>query len=377
MMYSVFIRNFVFIFLTFFLTSTSATAKELGVINVVSSGKSVAEAITTALKANANKSLIGDRQLIQNILEREILPRTNQFATTYKVLEGSDRAGFVNISVSVDLNAMQELINFSPKLLGLENGKAPVTFVLRTAEVDGDVELMVKEVFTRRKFSWERASATIESSIPVGDAAFSVDLLKNTFSDSQSALIALLTITRELVENENTHKDETRIFLQAALFDLKKGQFLVKQKLYTLDMGAVKEMSQSLFLNLFSQYVEQNSNSSTTKDVIPLIVLDPPSYKIINNFRVAVEGLKDVKKIIEKQVQRGAYEFAVYTTITSQLLQQKITGLNLEGVEILPESANLDKGAQEAVRIQLKEKQLPVSVTPVTAPEAGANGKKN
>lgn len=365
----------------FSLFFTTPCFAESGSVSVTGSGRDSAEAMVSLLKSSVARYFKTDQNLVKPILQYEILPNAASFVQSYKMLEGS-RGGSVTISANVDLDVLRGLFSLTPKSLDEAGSTKALIYVrpLRMPESAKNInpyavlENAVKERFLRRQFVPVLLSAEEISSITQGEEGAGPEVLRGLATKSSARVAVGITSRLEKIENENSHKDEERIFLSAILLDAKSGTIIGKSSANFLNPTSKKEQyvsdlqrvlleeSRDLLQDLFVSGGKKITPSDNKEAFSILRVIYPSNPGLVTKFRALLETVKGTKSVVEYQIRRGSYDFAIHPAIEAAVLTKYIKGFVSEeiAIEVLPKV--------EANELDSKAPILTVKIIPKAAP---------
>ncbi len=369
---------------SFLLFSTLAFSAEMGSISVVSSGSDLPEAMKNSLHQAVNSSFSGDKgldkteKLIQkNILENEVMNSPSQFVSSYKIVEGG-QAGYININATVETDTIRALLNFVPRnfssnkiLLLVKSNGTPSPAI--DSALEKSVELALKDRLLRRKFSLI-STADFQDSSTLSEDFTQPDILKMAGDKVEASLSIAFRMNYEEVENENSHGMDDRLQVAATIYDNKAAKVLARfNNSMVLPKSAKKDSmandwsrvasdeAGSFFQGLLIKAGEHFLNAGEQKDGIILRIVDAPNFPAVNHFRLAIEGMKDVKQIIESSIRKGAYDFSIRSALDKEQLEKKILALPLDEA-VLKLAENTADSAM--IVLEMKSKSVEPVVTP-------------
>lgn len=358
----------------------SLSAAEYGNVPSAGTGKDLAEAMASAVRAVAIKQVKAEQGYLKAMLHGEILPQASSFITSYKILEDG-KSGFVNITAQVDADVLRAFFTLTPKALGIESDQpAKIVIVLKGPKIEAlekDKEktdyyqpfaLLAREKLQRRGFE----SVFLD---PKEIASLSEDISPEsvrTYGAKAEAQLALgLILNRQFVENENTHQEEERIYINGALVDVKGGRVLAKHGGYFLVPRVRRESlkvefervmleeGKDVLREIFVHAGEALAGGDQKQDLTVLRIQDPMNGTLIQKFKAALDGSRDWKSFLEYRVQRGRYDFAVRPAIKHEALLAKLKALNLEDVEIVLPQEPGDENAPLVIQLKPKMNAQP------------------
>lgn len=347
-------KNVYALLLCAFLFPLTSFGVDFGSVNVVASGKDLQEAMQNALHeaivSNLQKDKSLDKAVLKAIVENELID-TAQIVSSYKILE-TGSGGFVNISATVETDVVKALSSIIPKNFGGEKD-AKAFVVIKTGSLPAPalheslvktLEAVATDKLTRRKFRVITGS-DVEEADAYGDEIVSQEALQSLGDKAGAALSIGMRLQHNTVENENTHVLEDRLSINAVVVDNKKGRLLhrfnsslllpkptKKDALVNDWTHTVEEDGSIIFQNILIRAGEHFLAGDLSKGGIVLRIVSPPNFQALTKLRTGIEGMKEVKSLVELSIQRGAYDFLLRSSVEMPLLQKKILALELDGV---------------------------------------------
>lgn len=333
---------------------------ETGVVNLTGSGKDPADAMASVLRVSVTKNFKGDAAFVKSVLQNEISPNASSFVQSYRVVEGGNGKSFVSISASVDLDVIRSLLSLTAKNLGEPEG-AKALLVIRGAKLPGlvppkpgaplpnpfhAIEVVVKDRLARRQFQTEIMSQEELSSVNAGDDTSSPELLRGIGSRAEARIAVGFYSRLEAVENENTHSEEERIFLYCTIVDVKNGTILARvnsnflnpksrKEVYAADIQRVlleeaRDLMQDALVSAGRSLFKSN-----TQDKMSIVrIMFPSNPGLVNKFRTLLEGVKEIKKVSENEIQRGSFDLSIHPALEPSSLTKIVKNLNSEEITI-------------------------------------------
>lgn len=369
-------RKFWLPLISLVLLAAASSAWAVNVVTVTATGKDLSEAMAAAVRAAVAGNLPKERNQLRSMTESELVPFASQLVNSYKI--ASESGGAVTINADIDLDELRALVALSPKAVGSSEKDAKGLVLLRAPQVnarEGDwgyakgIEQVMRDRLQRRRFKPIKPDAEGSEQFSADTSVLQPELLRAEAQRTGAGVVLSLLITSGSQENENSHRSEERLFLQAQLFDANKGQVLAKAKTSIPQLLAKKEelerllrekgdeLLQDIFIQAGSRFV---GATESAKGGLVLRVLDPPSFRAVNALRLALEEQKDIRGITERRILRGSYEFQVRTSMNASALAAKVRSLTLDGFEI-----SLEQDKLEEVQVRMK------AVAAVPAEDAG------
>lgn len=363
---------FKFIFSALLLSNFAYASSEM-LIN--STGKDLVEAQVRATRQAVMQMTGPESNLLKNVLEPEIVPYAQQFISSYRVLEAG-KGGLTSIQATVDADLLKSLVALNPKSLGIDEKSAKillVTHVPKLASGKEDLayskpfEHIVQERFQRRHFQIIKPTGALADQILLGEEALSPEFLQPLGRKLGAALVIGVSASLGQVENENNHNTEERIFLEGILVDCKKNTVLSRHKNSTLSPAGRRELVSSIIDKAVNDRGDElvqellvHGGESYLRAVpiaggLLVRVIDAESFMLLNQFRVALEGQKDVRSVLETSIRRGAYDFRVETSLSPSQMAQRLKVLSGDNFTVQLDTSSLGKDYDLALRLVKKE----------------------
>lgn len=369
---------------------------ESGVISATGTGRDTAEAMSSLLRNSVLRYFKTEQNLVRPILQYEILPNAASFVQSYKVADGNHGA-MVTINASVDLDVLRGLFSLTPKSLG-ETGSTKALVYVRASRAPeiiknlnpyGALEQAVKERFIRRQFEAVSLSAEDISAITQGEEGAGPEILRGLATKAGARVAVGITSKIEKIENENSHKDEERVFLSAILLDTKSGAIIGKSSANFLNPTSKKEQyltdlqknlleeSRDLLQDLFVAGGRKIFAADRKETHSIIRVMYPSNPGLVSKFRTLLESIKGTKSVVEFQARRGYFDLAMQPALEAPALTKNIKALSSEEITIellkRPEDAALEM-QPPSVYVKIAPKAVPAE--PGTETPAGGVHEK-
>lgn len=364
-------RLFSFVFLSLVCLSAQADSG----IAVSATGKDLSDAQVKAVRLAIAQLNASERAAISGIIDSEIVPYAAQFVSSYKVTD-TGKGQYTSIQTSIDADQLRSLIAINPKNLGVDEKVAKVLAIIKapklnTGKEDASYEKMIApEIanrFSARHFKTVRPSGISIDQIALSDDLLSAEFLQTLGTKHEAQLVFAISASIEEVENENNHNKEERLFLEGMLVDVKKGNVLARNKVSALMpqgkrevitaaleailQERIGELMQDMLVHAGGIYLK----SSPQFAGLIVRIVSPQSAGLVQQFRVFLEGQKDIKSVLEHSVQRGAYDFAVSTGLDAAKLLAKLKSTATDGFTMEEVENTLGKPCDIALRLKAKQ----------------------
>lgn len=353
---------------------------EVGVVSGVGYGRDVSEATAALLRSVILKNFRKPEtaNLLKNVIQQEIIPNSSAFVQSYRLLDGV-KGKSISISASVDLEVVKSLISVTPQLLQ-EEGSPKVLILVQGAPLPEPqrvkdplnpfqvLEAAGWERFERRGFAPVRLSE--EEVRAVGDEQVSSpEFLRGLGAKAGARLAIGISSKFELFENENSHNKETKLVLNATIYDVKIGRILGKETMtistpksrkdqYAVDLQKIlQEESKGLYHEIIVDAGSKLGKSTEAKDFVVIRVNSPAPYQLISKFRIALEAHKDVRGLVEYSVGRGFFDFSVRPVMTVPNLLKIVKSLSSEDFSATAQASAEVKAEENVVSAS---KMLPI-----------------
>jgi hypothetical protein len=374
---------------------------ESGVVNASGAGRDTSEAIANLLKVTVAKYFKDQPQAyLRSILSNEILPNASSFVQSYKLAEGA-RPGLSALNASVDLDVIHGLLNLTPKTLGSPEG-AKVLVVVKGAKLPESVLAALKssakpvdpyaplaaaarERLARRQFGEAEVAAEDLSALGAGEDVSSPETLRGLGAKAGARLAMAVTSRYETFENENAHNKEERIVLSAVLLDVNNGVVLSRSSVnvvnpksrrdqYVADLQrSLADDAKDLFQDLLVGAGRKLTKPEGPVKFSLVRVKFPPTAALVARFRAMLESMPGVKSVVEYEIRRGAYDFAIRPALEDGALAKAVGSLQSPELAIAIQPAMPEEsGEKAAVTVKIEPKE---EAKPMDSPGKASNAK--
>lgn len=365
---------------------TPAMGAEAKSVTITVSEKSVADALALALRLAAKKYLNYDSHIQQSVVDNEVLPHSSQYVSSYKVVGGGPK-GQVTLNAMIDLRALQAIL----VLNNSEFKKSPVKIQLVVKGFRGGapwrgtsyheneellisrIEAEVKEKAGRRKLQVLPRISSYQDHLDSLDLNSAASL--RAVALKQDADIVLFVETKFVQSDDDESIVEgTQLQMEAALYERSKNLVLATGK-SSIQMAAgeraltaknervnesvselIDKLTHDVLMRGGSRYLAEVSSES----YLTLRVLDPPNHSAVTELKEAVSKIAKVNGIVEREVQRGRFDFWIDAAQSLEGLKKELRNTNLENYRISVRQPT-EASDREIILVRLESKGRPAA----------------
>jgi len=392
-MYWDFSKKNIWLFLICLCIATpSVSVAETGIVSGIGYGRDVNEAIAALLRSVILKNFRSPESanLLKNVIQQEIIPNSSAFVQSYRLLDGV-KGKSISVSANVDLEVVRSLISVTPQRLQ-EEGIPKVLILVQGASLPEPqkekdflnpfqaIEVAGWERFERRGFAPVKLSE--EEVRAAGDEQVSTpEFLRGLGAKAGARLAVGISGKFEQFENENSQNKETKLVLNATIYDVKMGRILGKKTLrvstpksrrdqFAIDLQKIlQEESKGLYHEVIVDAGSKLGKSADARDFVVMRVGAASSYQLINKFRIALESHKDIRGVVEYSIGRGFVDLSVRPMLPAPTLVKILKSLNSEDFAVSGQVASeekIEEGGNASglskllpiVTVELKDKKL-------------------
>ena len=339
----------------------SAGATSAKSITLTVSEKSVSDALALALRLAAKKHLNHDGAIQKAGLDAEVIPHSSQYISSYKVISGGGGRSWVNVSATIDLNALQSIlilnsgqVQKSPvKLLLLVRGfkgGAPwkgVAYEDAELQLVDRIEAEVKKRAQRRHLTLMPRISSYQEHLENIDVNSSA-LLRAVALRADADLVLFVDTKFEQANDDEAIVEGLQLQLETALYERgenlvlahskesvpmsagEKALLLKNEKVFEVVDALVDKATHDVFMRAGGRYIAENAAES----YLTLRVLDPPNNAAVTELKDNVQKIAKVNSVVEREVERGRLDFWIDAAFGQEVLRKELRGLQLENYRV-------------------------------------------